>query len=152
MATYQTTYSVAPAKGLPGQVANEEKCNKISREVETVAGIKFGQPVQRGSADHSVAILSSGTFIGLAVLNPAVAPDASNPDAYARYVTGAFMTEGQMYVTAGDDVTDGAAVYWDAVTGRYIAEDTTASIAIPNAVFDTSGADGDIVEISLKNR
>lgn len=152
MATYQTSYTVAPAKGLPGQIANEEKCNKISREVETAAGIKFGQPAQRGSADHGVAILSSGTFIGIAVLNPAVAPAADNPDAYAQYVTGAFMTEGQMYVTAGSAVTDGAAVYWDPSTGRYIDDDTTTSVAIPNAVFDTSGGDGDIVEISLKNR
>ena len=43
MATYQTTYTTAPAKGLPGQIANEEKCNKISRTVETAAGIEFSR-------------------------------------------------------------------------------------------------------------
>lgn len=248
MSTYQTTYSDAPAKGLPGQIANEEKCNKISRTVESSAGIGFGQPAFRGSGDHGVVVggtfaatgagsegaanVGTGTitdaptvaagakagryviqllatsstaafriedpdgayvgegnvatefvgggltftisnagtmtvgdtfyvdvtytanakFIGLAVLNPAIPPVASgqSADEYPQYFTGAFMTEGQMYVTAGDTVTDGSDVYWDPADGRYTS--TTTHIRIPNAVFDTGGADGDIVEVSLKNR
>lgn len=246
MATYQTTYTEAPAKGLPGQIANEELCNKISRTVESAAGIAFGQPAYRGSGDHGIVvggtfaatgagseaagntgtgtitdapavaagakqgryqaillatsstaafavydpdgilvghgnvateftgggltftIANAGTmtigdtfyvdvtytanadFIGLAVLNPAVPPDASTPDAYPQYFTGAFMTEGQMYVTAGATVTDGQDVYWDPSDGRYT--NTATHIRIPGAVFDTGGGDGDIVEISLKNR
>ncbi|MDO8800056.1 hypothetical protein [Phenylobacterium sp.] len=251
MATYQTTYSAAPAKGLPGQIANEEKCNKVSRTVESAAGIAFGQPAFRGSGDHGVilggtfaatgagsmaagntgaatitaapavaagakqgrylltavtagataawlfsdpdgtelgevttgsaatiagigpfTITDSGTdpaigdqayidvtytanakFLGLAVLNAAVPPlasGASNPDLYPQYFTGAFMTMGQMYVTAGAAVVDGGDVYWNPATGRYTS--TTTHIRIPNATFDTSGGDGDIVEISLKLR
>ena len=64
MATFQTTYSNAPAKGLPGQIANEEKCNKISRTVESAAGIEFGQPAFRGASDHGV--VAGGTFAGTA--------------------------------------------------------------------------------------
>ena len=60
MAFAQSTYSTAPAKGLPGLVANEEKCNKISRTVESAAGIAFGQPAYRGSGDHGVIV--GGTF------------------------------------------------------------------------------------------
>lgn len=250
MATYQTTYGNAPAKGLPGQIANEEKCNKISRTVETAAGIAFGQPAFRGAGDHGVVaggtfaatgagsaaagntgaqtitaspavaagakqgryvltavttgatavflmsdpdgnelgeattgsaatiggigpftITDAGTdpaigdqmyidvtytanakFIGLAVLNPAVPPAASGaqPDIYPQYFTGAFMTMGPMYVTAGASVVDGGDVYWNPATGRYTS--TTTHIRIPNAVFDTTGGDGDIVEISLKLR
>ncbi|MCY0150892.1 hypothetical protein OEG84_25130 [Hoeflea sp. G2-23] len=248
MATYQTTYSTSPAKGLPGQIANEEKCNKVSRTVESSAGIAFGQPAYRGTGDHGVVvgdtftatgagseaagntgtgeitdepsitagakagryqavllatsatapfavydpdgilvghgvvatacttipgittftISNAGTmttgdtfyidvtytanaaFLGLAVLNPAVPPDTSNPDAYPQYFTGAFMTEGQMYVTAGASVVDGGDVYWNPATGRYTS--TTTHIRIPDAVFDTSGGNGDIVEVSLKNR
>lgn len=246
MATYQTTYGNAPAKGLPGQIANEEKCNKISRTVESAAGIAFGQPAFRGAGDHGVilggvfaatgagsegpanigtgtitdapaiaagakagryviqllgtsstapfrvedpdgvvvgegnvatefvgggltfTISNAGTmtagdlfyvdvtltanakFIGLAVLNPAVPPAASSPDKYPQYFTGAFMTMGQMYVIAGDTVVDGGDVYWDPADGRYTS--TTTHIRIPGATFDTSGGDGDIVEISLKLR
>lgn len=247
MATYQTTYSSAPAKGLPGQIANEEKCNKVSRTVESAAGIGFGQPAFRGSGDHGVVVgaafaatgagsegpanVGTGTitdapaiaagakpgryviqllgtsstapfrvedpdgvivgegnvatefvgggltftisnagtmtagdlfyvdvtftanakFLGLAVLNPAVPPAASgSPDKYPQYFTGAFMTMGPMYVTAGDTVVDGGDVYWDPADGRYTS--TPTHIRIPGAVFDTSGGDGDIVEISLKLR
>jgi hypothetical protein len=250
MATYQTTYGNAPAKGLPGQIANAEISNRISREVESAAGIEFGQPAFRGSGDHGVVVgdafaatgagseaasgnvgtstitdvptvaagakqgryvikqlttsatgelaifdpngvhvgsgvvgtaftvdgitatvTSGGTatagdtfyidvtytanaeFIGLAILTPTVPPVASGStlvDGYPRYFTGAFMTWGQMYVTAGASVVDGGDVYWNPATKRYTS--TTTHIRIPGAVFDTSGADGDIVEISLKNR
>lgn len=246
MATYQTTYSNAPAKGLPGQVANSEPSNIVSRTVESAAGIAFGQPAFRGSADHGVVagdtfaatgagsaaagntgtstitatptisagakagrytivqLATSGTgallvtdpdgvvvghgavgsaftgggiaftvtaagtptigdtfyvdvtytanaaFLGLAVLNPAVPPSASAPDAYPQYFTGAFMTEGQMYVTAGASVVDGGDVYWNPSTKRYTS--TATHIRIPGAKFDTTGGDGDIVEVSLKKR
>lgn len=250
MATYQTTYTNAPAKGLPGQIANEEKCNKVSRTVESSAGIAFGQPAFRGAGDHGVVLggtfaatgagsaaasgnvgtgaitaspavaagakqgrykivltgtsatapwvmedpdgvivgegvvataatvdgigpftisnagtmtagdtyyidvtyTANGKFLGLAVLNPAVPPAASGAaaDIYPQYFTGAFMTMGQMYVTAGASVVDGGDVYWNPATGRYTS--TTTHVRIPNCVFDTSGGDGDIVEVSLKLR
>lgn len=247
---YQTDYGVAPAKGLPGQIANEETCTKISRTVESAAGIAFGQPAFRGSSDHGVilggtfaatgasAALGTNTgngamgaitvtagakagaytltiieaaanagnfvvadpdgvqigdgavaaafsagglaftladgatdfvagdsftitvtytanagFMGFAVLTEAVPPLASGAtlvDGYPQYFTGAFMVRGQMYVTAGASVVDGGDVYWNPATGRYTS--TTTHIRIPNCVFDTTGVDGGIVEISLKNR
>ena len=247
MATYQTAYTTTPAIGLPGQIANEEKCNKISRTVESSAGIAFGQPAFRGSGDHGVilggtfaatgagseaagnvgtstvtdapavvtpakagryrivqirthangelliydpngafvgegvvgtefvvdgitaTVTGGGTptagdefyidvtytanaeFLGLAVLNPSVPPVTSGAaDRYPQYFTGAFMTMGQMYVTAGATVGQGDPVYWDPADGRYT--NTTTHIRIPNAVFDTGGVDGGIVEISLKLR
>jgi len=248
MAFAQSTYSTAPAKGLPGLVANEEKCNKISHTVESAAGIAFGQPAYRGSGDHGAivggtfaatgagtadarntgtgaitaspsitagakqgryrivliatsatapylvydpdgllvgdgivatanttitgittfTIANAGTmtagdtyyidvtytanakFLGLAVLTQSVPANASTPDAYPQYFAGAFMTMGQMYVTAGASVVDGGDVYWNPATGRYTS--TTTHIRIPGATFDTSGGDGDIVEISLKLR
>lgn len=248
MATYQTTYGLAPAKGLPGQIANEEKCNKVSRTVESAAGIAFGQPAFRGAGDHGVIVgaafaatavgaadagntgagaitaspavaagakqgaykiiqktggatgafdvfdpdgvfvgngavgtefvgggltftvtdpgadpaigdsytvtvtyTANARFLGLAVLNPAVPPVTSGAaDRYPQYFTGAFMTMGQMYVVAGDTVVDGGDVYWDPADGRYTS--TPTHIRIPGATFDTSGADGDIVEVSLKLR
>lgn len=157
MATYQTTYGGTPAKGLKGQVASEEKCNKVSRTVENAAGVKFGQPVQRGAGDHGVVPLAAGgKFIGLAVLNPAVPPVATGAtlvDGYPQYFTGAFMTDGQMYVKAGGTVADGDAVYYDTVNDAFVnAAGTNIVGPIPDAFFDTSGASGAIVEVSLKHR
>jgi hypothetical protein len=251
MSTYQTSYTSAPAKGLPGQIANEEQVNKISRTVESAAGIEFGQPAFRGAGDHGVVVggafaatgagsaaasgnvgtgvitaspavvagakqgryrivltgtsatapwlmydpdgllvgdgvvasastidgigpftisnagtmtagdtyyidvtyTANATFMGFAVLNPAVppvAPGATLVDGYPQYFTGAFMTRGQMYVTAGASVVDGGDVYWNPATKRYTS--TVTHIRIPNCKFDTTGADGDIVEVSLKSR
>lgn len=156
MATYQTTYSNAPAKGLMGQVASEEKSNRISRTVENSDGVKFGAPVQRGTGDHGVVKFTSGKFMGIAILNPAVPPVASGSslvDGYPQYFTGAFLTQGQMYVVAWGSVADGDPVYYDAAHHAYRATPAaTNDQAIPDCFFDTSGVSGDIVEISLKNR
>lgn len=153
MPTYQTSYTNAPPKGLHGQIANEESCNKVSRTVENAGGIRFGQPVQRGAGDHGVVPLASGTFLGIAVLNPAVPPDAALPDAYPRYFTGAFMTMGTMYVTAGGNVSDGGEVFYNTVTHRYVGAAGANIVGpVPDAVFDTSGSDGSIVEIVVRLR
>lgn len=247
MATYQTAYPDAPAIGLPGQIANEELCNRISRTVESSAGLEFGQPAFRGSGDHgciiggtfaataeaaalgtntgdgamgsitvtagakqgvyvlrivepgsnvgtfvvedpdgvqigdgvvgsafsagglaftladgatdfvagdsfaiTVTYTANAKFLGLAILNRAVPAASATPDKYPQYFAAALMTQGQMYVTAGASVVDGGDVYWNPATKRYTS--TTTHIRIPGAVFDTSGGNGDIVEVSLKLR
>jgi hypothetical protein len=247
MSIAQSTYGNAPAIGLPGQIANAEASNVISRSVESAAGIAFGQPAFRGTSDHrvvaggtfaatasaaalgtntgngvmgaitvsagakqgdyvltvvepaanagafivtdpdgiqigdgnvaaafsagglaftladgatdfvagdsfaiTVAYGANGDFVGIAVLSEAVAADATTPDSYKQNVTGGFATQGSLYVTAGATVSDGNDVYWNPATGRYT--NTATHIRIPGATFDTSGVDGGIVEISLKNR
>jgi len=56
----QPTYATGVAVGVPGMIANEEKCNKVSRTVETAAGIAFGQPAFRGAAEHGA--VAGATF------------------------------------------------------------------------------------------
>jgi hypothetical protein len=153
----QTTYGAAFTKGQPGQIANEEKYNAISRTVATAAGIAFGQPAARGTQDHQCVIMASGgAFLGIAVLT--LAHQSRQPggaalaDGYQQFTTAALMTEGQMYVVADAAVTPGGAVYWNPTTGRYSTVTTGGNVAIPNARFDTTAtAAGQIVEISLGN-
>lgn len=153
MATLQTTYGARPAKGLVGQIASEEKCNKISRTVENAEGVRFGAPVQRGAGDHGVVPLAAGVFVGFAVLNPAVPPVAVGStlvDGYPRGFTGAFMTMGPMKVQAGGAVTAGSPAFYNPATHRYVAAAGAGIVGpLPDVVFDTSGVDGDIVEISM---
>ena len=156
MSTYQTTYNTAPAIGLHGQVANAELSNRISRTVETAA-IAFGAPVQRGTADHVVVALTDGDFLGIAILNPAVPGNvatADTPDQYPVGFTAAILTKGQMYVTAGGAVEQGNAVHYNPTTGRYVDTEVVGTTVGPltGVVFDTSGSNGDIVEISIGNR
>lgn len=155
MATYQTTYNAAPAKGVHGAVANEELSNRISRTIETAA-VPFGAPVQRGAADHGAANFVDGAFIGIAILNPAVPGNvatATTPDQYPVGFTAAILTRGQMYVTAGAAVVPGDDVYYVTATKRYTTTAAAGAVGpLPGVYFDTSGGDGDIVEISVGNR
>lgn len=160
MATYQTTYSESPVKGFPGQIANEEKHNQISRT--PVNNLAFGAPAFRvpgAGNDHKCS--ATGTlFLGLAILTPAVGVRLGDDfiDGYAANepggaaVTAALMTDGQMFVTAGAAVVPGDDVYYVAATNRYITTAGAGATLIPGAIFDTTGADGDIVEVSLKHR
>lgn len=158
MAVYQSDYSVLPAKGLKGQVANEEAHNHPSRTVQGAAGIKFGAPAQRGTLDHTVApFAAGGKFFGFAVLTGAVPPVATGStlvDGYPQDFTGAFMTDGQMFVEAGGALAAGDQVYYNPTTDQYVNAAGTGILGpFPAVFFDTSAtAAGQMVEISVKHR
>jgi hypothetical protein len=156
MAIAQSTYGDAPAVGLPGQIANEELANIISRTVETSGGINFGQPAARSATnakENSCRLMvSGGAFLGIAVLNRAVAADANDPDNYPQYSEAALITVGPVYVTAGATVVPGDDVYWNSSTGRYGTSSGGSNVAIPGATFETNGGNGDPVIVSLGNR
>lgn len=155
MSTYQTTYNDAPPKGVHGQVANAELSNRISRTIETAA-VPFGAPVQRGAADHGAVAFTTGDFLGIAILNPAVPGNvatATTPDIYPVGFTAAILTQGQMYVTAGEAVVPGDDVYYVTATKRYTPTAAAGAVGpLTGVFFDTSGGAGDIVEISIGNR
>ena len=155
MSTYQTTYNDAPPKGVHGQVANAELSNRISRTIETAA-VPFGAPVQRGAADHGAVAFTTGDFLGIAILNPAVPGNvatATTPDVYPVGFTAAILTKGQMYVTAGETVVQGDDVYYVTATGKYVTTAGAGAVGpLTGVFFDTSGGNGDIVEISVGNR
>lgn len=156
MAVAQTTYGNAPAIGLPGQIANEELANIISRIVETSGGLNFGQPAARSATaanqNSCRLMVSGGAFLGIAVLNRAVPADADDPDNYPQHFAAALLTQGNIFVTAGAAVVPGDDVYWDSATGKYGTSSGGTNVAIPGARFETNGGDGDIVEISVGNR
>lgn len=151
MAVAQSTYTSEPAIGLPGQIANEEKCNRISRTVENSEGLPFGAAAYQGAGDHGCAATGS-VILGIAILNRAVPAAASTPDKYPQYFQAAIMTQGSIFVTAGAAVAPRDDVYWNTSTKRYTTSSGGSNVAVPGARFETSGGDGDIVEVSLGNR
>lgn len=54
MSNLQPVYASGIAAGVAGQVLNTELSNRISRTVESAAGLAFGQPAFRGAGDHGV--------------------------------------------------------------------------------------------------
>lgn len=128
MAELQTTYTGVIAKGYNGMIVDGETSNRISRTVETAAGITFGQPVWRGTGDHGVTstVGTLATFMGWTVATQTLAPSA-DADEYQQYDNATILTSGAMIVTCVGNVTDGAAVTIG--TGAGVADGIGATAA-----------------------
>lgn len=146
MGTYQTTYNEAFAKAVPGLIADTETFNTISRTLAD-SSLAPGKAVFR-SGDHKCTGTASALGLGIAVVNPGQPAAASNPDNYLQNDTVAIITQGVVWVTAGEDVTAGAAVY---VTGAGAIVDTSGgNTALTGWVFDEAAASGALVRIAKR--
>lgn len=92
--------------------------------------------------------VSGSDVLGITIATTGLALTAgATADKYAQYDNVPIMTQGSIWVEAGAAVTDGAPVYVD-TDGNFIV--TATGIPCPGWVFDTSGADGDIVRITRR--
>lgn len=113
MPVLQSTYTDDLAVGYAGMVANGETSNRITRTVETAAGIAFGRPVYRGSGDHGCTstVGTLATFLGFTIATSAQAPVAGqDADEYQQYDNANILTSGAMFVSVTGTVADGAAI------------------------------------------
>lgn len=152
MAEVQTTYSETIAVGFPGMPANGETSNRITRTCEDAGGIPFGVPVYRGTDDHgcTATVGTALTFLGISIAHSALGLLAGQTaDEYAQYENVAILTQGVIWVTAGEAVTDGALAYADAATGA-IVDTSTSNILLTDWVFDTTGASAALVKLAKR--
>lgn len=152
MAVLQSTYATGFAEGFAGMVANGETSNRISRTVEDAAGIAFGKPAYRGTGDHGVtATPGVGTFLGITIANYAAPPAPTTgvqADTYPQYSTAGIMTQGVIWVTAGEAVTDGAQAY--ATSGGAIVDTVGANTILTGWFFDQTAANGALVRLAKR--
>lgn len=89
-------------------------------------------------------------ILGISVRDPSL--DVSNSDAFAQYDSVPIMTQGVMWVTAGDTVVAGDPVYWDDTDSRYTNDTTDYPVKVHgvHARFETGGSDGDLVKIAIR--
>lgn len=147
MAELQTSYSENPA-GFPGMVANGETSNRITRTCEDAAGIAFGVPVYRGSGDHGCTRTPGGQLLGITIATSALGLVAgADADEYQQYDNVAIMTQGVIWVTAGEAVTDGAQAY---DTGSAIVDTSTDNDIMDGWFFDTTGANAALVKLAKR--
>lgn len=147
MPAVQTTYNASPLNGRPGMIANGETSNIITRAVEDAAGIAFGRFAFRGTSDNGCTATTSAALLGVVVANKAQSPVPGGPaaDIVAQRDQAAIMTLGAVYVTVGEDVTDGAQVY---VTGAGAIVDTVGANQIAAGwFFDETALNGAICRI-----
>ena len=149
MGTFQTTYSEAPAIGLPGLVANSELKNEVSAVCQAL--IPFGYPAYRGTVEGTARQYTGGAdFLGITKLTHAVKAKSVDPDSYGANETGAFITLGAVYVNAAATVTQGEAAYWDN-TAKVFTDVVGSNVAITGAEFDGAPVGG-IAKLVLKLR
>jgi len=153
MAVVQSTYATDHAVGFLGMVANGETSNRISRTVEDATAIAFGRPVWRGAGDHGcILAATAGTLLGITIANYAVPPVQStgaNVDSYPQYATAGILTQGVIWVTAGEAVTDGAQAYAVPSTG-VIVDTSTDNVIMPGWFFDQTVASGALVRLAKR--
>jgi hypothetical protein len=146
--TIQSAYSTTIAEGFPGMVANGETSNRISRTIEDAAGLAFGKAAFRGSDDHGITgTPAAGTFMGVAIADAGVVQlVGGTADTYPQYANVALLNEGCIYVTVGEDVTDGAAAY---VTSAGAFVDTASSNTAIPAKFDETVSSGGVCRLRV---
>jgi hypothetical protein len=150
MAVVQSTYAKGYESGFPGQIANGETSNRISRTVEDAAGVAFGKPVFRGTGDHGVTATPSANLVGITIANYAAPANADGvqADLYVQNSTAGILTQGVIWVVAGEAVTAGAAAY--ATAAGAIVDTATGNTALTGWVFDHAAASGALVRLAKR--
>lgn len=153
----QTTIDTAPARAYAGQIGEALAPRYCRSAAAEGAGILPGQPVVRGTdpAKQAQAVangdtINASTFAGFAVL------ETSRPEGGIVDEDGlAVMAMGLMYVEVTAAVVAGNPVFVGNATAQLgdIDDATGTGLVIcPGCYFEESGADGDIVLISINLR
>ncbi len=153
MAVVQSSYAEGIQPAYAGMVANMTNWDADSRICETSAGIAFGVAVGLGTADNG-AIVGAGAaaqFVGITVRDPTlVIQSGQTVDKYQQYDTMAVLTEGDIWVTVGASVTDGADVSFVASTGVLSSAGSSGTqFIIAGARWMTTADTGELAIVRL---
>lgn len=151
MPPLQSVYNDRIGVAFAGLIANTEPNVLISREVEGAA-IPFGRAVAQGTTDRQVSLADNAAdvFRGISVREQGVEfRVGATADTFPVGSSALIMVQGVIWVLAGATVAAGAAVYVVPGTGRFTSV-STSNLAIPRAIFDSSGVDGALVKIRLQ--
>ena len=143
----QSTYLDEPIVAFEGMIDDIEPNTLISRNVETAA-LGFGKGVQQGVADYGVTAIddAADVYRGVSVRDRSVDPASVDLTAVGKEAL--IMTKGVIWVTAGATVVAGAAAYVIPASGKFTSS-AGGNVAVPNGIFETSGADTELVAIRL---
>lgn len=155
MAVVQSTYATSIPVGYPGMIANGETSNRISRTVEDAAGIAFGRAAFRGSGDHGVTATPSANLMGIVIADPGIQPLPGGvaADIVPQYGSAAILTQGVIWVVAGSNTTDGAAVYvgdGDPDGAGIFTTSSTGNVALTGWTFQDTVSEGALVRIAKR--
>lgn len=97
--------------------------------------------------DKAYVDVTGNPLLGITMATSALALTAgATADVYPQYENVPIMTQGVIYVEAGETVADGNPVFVD-TDGNFV---DSSGVPCPGWVFDQSGADGDYVRIAKR--
>lgn len=150
MPVLQNAYTENLAAGYPGMIANGETSNRITRTVESSAGVGFGRAVYRGTSDDgcTATVGTLATFLGFTVATSAVAPVAGqDADEYQQFDNATILTSGAIYVTVTGNVADGAAITVATANGALSSTAADASNIATGWIADQTITGGGLIRI-----
>jgi len=154
----QNSYDFKHAEGFVGQMADLQLTNVLSRNAEA-SEIDFGLAVVRGTADDQckLATATGGSFLGLTVRTIAGTANTAGDRKYQINESVNILDEGVIYAICEDGCVPGDDVFFrHTVAGVEVLgalrtdADTADADQIPNAVWDTTTAAGEIGRVKLK--
>jgi len=154
----QTSYELEHIEGFVGQFADLQLTNVFSRSAEATV-IDFGLAVVRGTADDQciLATATGGSFLGITTRTVAGTADTAGDRKYQINESVNILDEGVIYAICEDGCVPGDDVFFrHTVTGVEVLgalrtdADTADADQIPNAVWDTTTAAGEIGRVKLK--
>jgi hypothetical protein len=149
----QTTYSLIGPKGYEGQIADtREGHRKISRAIETAAGVGFGLVVSRGTDKNKQAVIGGTDPLGITIrdLTKEGTVEGANTGKYEQYDNASISENGPIWVKSATVIAaPGAEVRYDqtdgTITGAAVAGDI---VALTGWEFDeTTAAVDELVPI-----
>lgn len=150
----QDTYLENMRPGVPGQQANMEPVDFLSRSNEAATVIGFGVIVKQGVNDKGCVAdltnLNADNYLGLSVRERSVRPET--PNGFAQYESVRIARRGCFFVTVGAAVTAGTDVTVNTTTGALSSTAVGAGqVLIPNARWETSASSGGLAIVRLSN-
>lgn len=145
MPAVQTNYNSRLSVGQVGQIADLGEGNVISKDVQAAAGIGFGVAVIQGTAENQCNVGAAGVFLGITVRDPSV--DASAGEKYVQYANAGILTRGSIWVTAGEAVVFGDAVYRTAA--GVLNKTAAGNTLVAGARWESAAASGALAKVRL---
>lgn len=139
------------ARGVVGTWANMEEDNARTG----FAGAEFAAavPVMKGTGEMVyVPLEDGGRFAGIA-LRTVDMDGTPTTDGEATFREGQLFgiaDMGTVFVLAGDDVTEGANVFYDPATRKYHGASAAGLLPLAGCEFDETAADGEPVALRIR--
>jgi hypothetical protein len=166
-ATLTTVGSDVLTAGMPGQIADLESAQVITRQNGQAAAIDFGVAAvwDTGDADNTCRVQNSSSdfILGITVREPlfAATADGLTTVNYAQFKAVPILTDGRIFIQAAEavraqdeviSITGGGAGNSAAgALGSIKGGATSATrLLVPGAVWLTTTASGDIGEVQIK--